>query len=104
MPALTYSLASAHTEVSAVLIDASGQGSLVGAGPVYFMETSNGAQVCEPGTPLTIRDVSVYKLATTDGLDGTFDVVAWAGQGGRAYTLSAVNGVLVSTQENGLIY
>ena len=87
-----------------MLIDASGQGSLVGAGPVYFMETSDTPQVCQPGTPLTIRDVTVYKLATTDGLDGTFDVVSWTGRGGRAYTLSAINGELESTQDNGLIY
>ena len=85
-------------------MDASGQGVLVGAGPVYFLETSATAQVCEPGTPLTIRDVSVYKVATTDDLDGTFDLVNWVGEGGREYTVSAVDGVVISTQENGLVY
>lgn len=87
-----------------MLVDATGRATLAGAGPVYFLAPTSTAQVCEPGTPLTLRDVSVYKLASTEGLDGTFDLTTWTGAGGRAYTVSAINGVLQSTQPNGLVY
>jgi len=61
---------------------------------VYFLRAPGPAEVCQPGTPLTFRNVSVYRI----GPGGTFDLGAWRGQGGIAYTLSAEAGVLVSSR------
>jgi cyanophycinase len=62
---------------------------------VYFMRTPTGQpQVCQPNTPLTYRNIAVYRIAP----GGTFNVSTWTGSGGLAYTLSAENGVLVSSR------
>jgi cyanophycinase-like exopeptidase len=61
---------------------------------VYFMRRSGPAEVCQPGVPLTYRDVSIYRI----GPGGTFDLNRWRGTGGIAYTLSAEAGVLVSSR------
>jgi hypothetical protein len=50
--------------------------------------------VCEPGTPLTYRDIAVYRI----GPGGAFDLDTWHGTGGIAYTLSAEDGVLTSSR------
>jgi cyanophycinase-like exopeptidase len=60
----------------------------------YFMRTSRPPERCQPGQPLTIRDVEVYRLAP----GGRFDLAAWQGQGGIAYTLSAEDGQLRSSR------
>ena len=51
-----------------------------------------------PETPLTIRGVAVYRI----GPGGTFDLDRWRGTQGISYTLSAVAGVLTSS--NGSVY
>jgi cyanophycinase-like exopeptidase len=61
---------------------------------VYFMRRSGPAEVCQPGVPLTYRNVSIYRIAP----GGTFDLDNWHGTGGIAYTLSAEAGVLVSSR------
>jgi cyanophycinase len=61
---------------------------------VYFLRTPGPPEVCEPKTPLTYRDISVYRI----GPGGTFDLITWSGEGGIAYTLSAEAGVLVSSR------
>jgi cyanophycinase-like exopeptidase len=65
---------------------------------VYFLRTPGQPEVCQPGTPLTYRNVSVYRISP----GGTFDLDTWTGTGGISYTLSAEAGVLVSS--NGSIY
>lgn len=60
----------------------------------YFMSSSRLPERCEPGQPLTFRDVEVYRL----GPGGTFDLAAWKGEGGLAYRLSAEAGVLRSSR------
>jgi cyanophycinase len=65
---------------------------------VYFLQTSGAPEVCAPDTPLTYRNVSVYRV----GPGGTFDIPRWKGTQGIAYTLSAVEGVLTSS--NGSVY
>jgi len=65
---------------------------------VYFLETSGPPEVCAPETPLTYRNVAVYRI----GPGGTFDLDRWRGAHGIAYTLSAVAGVLTSS--NGSVY
>ena len=61
---------------------------------VYFLRTPGPPEVCEPKTPLTYRNISVYRV----GPGGTFDLGSWSGQGGISYMLSAENGVLVSSR------
>jgi len=61
---------------------------------VYFLRTPGPPEVCLPGTPLTYRNVAVYRIAP----GGTFDLAKWHGTGGIAYTLSAEAGVLTSSR------
>jgi len=65
---------------------------------VYFLRTPGPPEVCTPGTPLTYRNVAVYRI----GPGGTFDLDTWSGSGGIAYTLSAEAGVLTSSR--GAVY
>jgi cyanophycinase-like exopeptidase len=65
---------------------------------VYFLETPGPPEVCAPDTPLTYRNVGVYRV----GPGGTFDIVRWKGTHGISYKLSAVEGVLTSS--NGSVY
>jgi cyanophycinase len=65
---------------------------------VYFLQTSGPPEVCAPDTPLTYRNVAVYRI----GPGGTFDLNRWKGTRGISYTLSAVEGVLTSS--NGSVY
>jgi cyanophycinase-like exopeptidase len=65
---------------------------------VYFLETTVAPEVCAPDTPLTLRDVAVYRI----GPGGTFDLTRWKGTHGITYSLSAVAGVLSSS--NGSVY
>jgi cyanophycinase-like exopeptidase len=61
---------------------------------VYFLRTPGPPEACRPKTPLTYRDVPVYRI----GPGGTFDLRAWQGTGGIAYTLTAEDGVLTSSR------
>ena len=61
---------------------------------VYFMRTPGPPEVCRPKTPLTFRDVQVYRAGPGD----SFDLAAWRGAGGISYTLSAEAGVLTSSR------
>jgi cyanophycinase len=61
---------------------------------VYFLSTPGPPEVCAPATPLTYRNVAVYRI----GPGGRFDLTRWKGNGGIAYTLSAEAGVLVSSR------
>ena len=61
---------------------------------VYFLHAARPPERCEPGQPLSIHDVVVYRLAP----GGRFDLAAWSGRGGIAYTLSAEDGRLRSSR------
>jgi cyanophycinase len=61
---------------------------------VYFLRTPGPPEVCQPKTPLTYRNISVYRI----GPGGHFDIPRWRGTGGIAYTLSAESGLLVSSR------
>lgn len=61
---------------------------------VYFMRARRPPLVCAPRTPLTFRDVAVYRV----GPGATFNINDWSGRAGLAYTLSAERGVLSSSR------
>jgi cyanophycinase-like exopeptidase len=87
-------------EKTALLIDSSGNGSVVGSSTVYFLQAPGGPQVCQPKTPLTYQNIAVYRI----DVNGSFDLGKWTGRGGTAYAVSANAGVLSSTQTGGAIY
>src|SRR5712671_4181456 len=84
-------------EKTALLIDSRGNATVVGSSTVYFMQAPGAPQVCQAKTPLTYANISIYRINAT----GTFDLSAWSGKGGIAYTVSADAGVLSSTQPGG---
>jgi len=87
-------------ERTALLIDGTGHGTLVGSSTAYFMQAPGAPQVCAPNTPLTYTNIAVYKITTS----GSFNLATWTGSGGVAYTVSANAGVLSSTQPGGSAY
>jgi cyanophycinase len=87
-------------EHTAFLMEADGKGKVVGSSTAYFLSTPGKPEICRPFTPLTYKDIEVYRVPE----GGSFDIGAWKGNGGTAYELSAINGVLTSTQPGGGIY
>jgi cyanophycinase-like exopeptidase len=63
---------------------------------VYFLRPSEPPEPCEPGQPLTFRNVDVYRI----GPGGRFDLRGWNGTGGISYRLSAEAGQLRSSGES----
>lgn len=86
---------------TALAVDGNGVATLHGDGAVYFLHTTTFPEHCQKNDPLTFRDVEVFRLS---GVGSTFDLAAWTGASGTAYSLSAVEGVLISTQARGEIY
>jgi cyanophycinase len=87
-------------EGTALLVEKDGLALVVGKGSAYFLRTRGTRPGCAPRTPLTFRDIEVYRISAA----GRFDVSAWTGSGGNAYTVSAVRGSLSSSQADGSIY
>jgi len=87
-------------ERTALLIDAKGNGAVVGTSTVYFLQAPGAPQVCQAGTPLTYQNISVYRIDAS----GSFNIPNWRGTGGVTYSVSANIGVLSSTQPGGAIY
>lgn len=88
-------------DVETALLVENGQAQRVGLGSVYFLQTVGLPQVCAPKTPLTYRNLGVQRLSG----NGTFDLNNWAGYGSTTnYAISAVQGVLSSTQPGGSVY
>ena len=87
-------------EQTALLIDGSGGGTVVGISTVYFLQAPGAPQVCQSRTPLTYQNISVYRIVA----GGTFNLSTWTGHNGVSYAVSANAGVLSSTQSGGSIY
>ena len=85
-------------ERNAVLVDEHGDATLIGKGAAYFLRPMEKPEVCQPGKPLTFRNIEVYKIKR----GGSFRIPDWTGAGGTSYVLSAVDGTLHSS--NGHIY
>jgi len=87
-------------EQTALLLDATGKGTVVGNSTVYFLQASGAPQVCQPNTPLTYQNIGVQRINSS----GTFNLVKWTGTNVTSYSVSATAGVLSSTQAGGSIY
>jgi cyanophycinase len=87
-------------EETALLIDRHGAATVAGTGSVYFMKAPGAPQVCASNTPLTYRNIGVYRIDGT----GSFDLGTWSGTKGVAYSVTAEKGVLSSTQSGGSPY
>lgn len=87
-------------EQTALLIDASGNGTVVGNSTVYFMQAPGAPQLCQAKTPLTYQNIAVYRINAS----GNFNLNTWQGSGGITYSVSATHGVLSSTQSGGSVY
>ena len=88
-------------EKTAVLMDDKGASTVVGKGAAYFLHAAGLPEQCRVNTPLTYRNISVYRVRAGTG---NFDVASWTGSGGTAYTISADNGMLSSSQPDRAIY
>ncbi|MEK8051438.1 cyanophycinase [Ideonella sp. DXS22W] len=86
-------------EQTALLIDPAGRGTAVGSGSVYFLQAPGAPEVCAPLQPLTYRQVGVYRI---EAGAASFTLPSWAGSGGTAYSVSAVQGALSAS--GGSIY
>jgi len=87
-------------EHTAFLMEANGVGKIVGSSTAYFISTPGRPEICEPGRRLTYRNLTIQRISLGD----SFDVVNWKANGGVTYDISAVKGVLSSTQAGGGIY
>jgi hypothetical protein len=65
-----------------------------------MLRTPGPPEVCDPDTPLTYMGISVYRISA----GATFNLASWSGEGGTAYSLSVIDGVLVSDLPDGSIY
>ncbi|CAN7695570.1 cyanophycinase [Pseudoduganella sp. LjRoot289] len=86
---------------TALLVDG-GNATRVGVGSVYFLRTVGLPEVCKAKTPLTYRNITTQRLSG----GASFDMRNWASyQGGTVdYSISAVKGVLSSSQPGGSVY
>jgi cyanophycinase len=88
-------------EKSALLVEDSGRARVVGTGlGVYFLQVTEAPEVCKPGQSLTLRDVAVYHAPT----GAMFDVRAWSGDGGEAYSISVESGQIHTSRSGNAVY
>lgn len=85
-------------EKTVVAVEGDGTAAVLGSGAAYFLRTGPAPEICKKGHPLTFRGIEAYRL--TPG--GSFDLKTWSGSGGRAYSLSASDGKVESS--DGKIY
>ncbi|MGE5641816.1 MAG: peptidase, partial [Byssovorax cruenta] len=87
-------------ERTALAVESDGSVSVLGSGAAYFLNTPGLPQVCQPKTPLTYKNIDVYRVSGS----ATFNFSTWTGTGGTSYQLDVDNGVVTSTQAGGSIY
>jgi cyanophycinase len=88
-------------EKSALLVEASGRAKVVGPGlGVYFLQVTEAPAMCKPAQPLTLRHVAAYRSPA----GAMFDVRAWSGDGGDAYSISVESGQIHTSRAGGAVY
>ena len=89
---------------TAVLVDRDGQASIVANGdhptPYAYFIRGGRPEICQPGVPLTYRNLSVFRAQP----GSRFDLARWRGHAGATYTLNVESGAVSSTQPGGSIY
>ncbi len=89
-------------DVETALLVENGNATRVGSGSAYFLNTVGLPEVCKPKLPLTYRNIGVQRLSG----GGSFSLTNWASYGNSTvnYNISAIKGVLSSTQPGGSVY
>ncbi len=88
-------------ERSALLVEVSGRAKVVGTGlGVYFLQVTEAPAVCKPGQALTLRNVAAYHAPT----GAMFDVRAWSGDGGEAYSITVESGQVHTSRAGNAVY
>ncbi|HZR55830.1 MAG TPA: cyanophycinase [Terriglobales bacterium] len=88
-------------EKSAVLVEADGKGTIVGAGRgAYFLHPTHAPEICKKDVPLDFSGISAYHVPA----GGHFNLISWKGDGGTEYSLSVERDVIHSTQAGNAIY
>ena len=89
---------------TAVLVDASGQATVVANAthptPFAYFLRGGTPQVVAPKTPLTYTNIETQRVQP----GSTFNLSTWTGTGVTGYTLNVQAGVVTSTQPGGSIY
>lgn len=87
-------------ERNAVLVEGDGSAQVIGSGKgAYFLSVTAAPEVCRGGTPLSVRDIMVYRIPP----GSSFDVKNWRGSV-SPYALSVTSGQIKSTQPSGQVY
>lgn len=86
-------------EQTAVLLAPDGHASVVGKGAAYFLCADSPPSQLKAGMPLSMRGISVQKVAA----GGSFDLRAWRGTA-VGYFLDVVDGEIHSSQSDHSIY
>jgi cyanophycinase len=81
---------------TAVLMEPDGSAVVVGKTAAYFLQVTKKPAVCEPGRPLTMENILVYKVEP----GGRFDIKNWKNATGLAYTLNVDKGVITSSRSD----
>src|ERR1700683_3218430 len=88
-------------EKSALLVESNGRAKVVGTGlGVYFLQVTDAPEICKPGQPLILRNIAAYRAPT----GASFDVRAWSGDGGEAYSISVEAGKIHSSRVENAVY
>jgi cyanophycinase len=88
-------------EKSALLVEPGGRAKVIGTGlGVYFLQVTDAPEVCQRGRPLTLRNVAAYRAPA----GATFDVRAWSGDGGEAFSISVESGQIHSSRQGNAVY
>jgi cyanophycinase len=88
-------------EKSAVLVEVDGRAKVVGTGTgAYFLQITEPPEVCKPSQPLTLHNVAVYHAPS----GARFDIRAWNGEGGEAYSISVEAGEIHTSHAGNSVY
>jgi cyanophycinase len=88
-------------EKSALLVEVNGHAKVVGSGlGAYFLRLAAEPEVCKPGQPLSLRNVTVYHAPS----GAAFDIREWNGEGGEAYSISVEAGQIHSNRAGNAVY
>lgn len=87
-------------EKAAVLVEASGQSTVVGQGAAYFLRPTHPPEQCVRKQKLTFTGIEAYRAP----VGSHFDLAVWQGDGGVKYELNVKDGIVSSTQAGGKLY